>query len=328
MTRIDPATHMGAVHLSVSDLERSLDYYRESIGLELLAREAGEARLGAGGRELLRLLESPGARPADGYSGLFHFALLVPERADLARWLAHAARGAGSAHRRLRSLRQRGALPARSRPSRHRDLLRSPARALGGAGVARMGDLAARPRRSARRAPRGARRRRSTRCRPARAWATCTCGSPRSRRRCTSTATCRLRPDGAARRQAAFLTAGGYHHHIGGNTWESRGAAPAPEGTRPARAVHDRRPGRGRTCRGVGASRRRRAFHRSVGERLRAGGLLERAVARAPCPCRARTSFAPKPRSPHRSDSGGAQSLSGASRLGPRTPSPNVVTEV
>src|SRR5207248_1990051 len=31
--------------------------------------------------------------------------------------------------------------------------------------------------------------------------------------------------------QAAFLSAGGYHHHLGGNTWETRGAAPAPEGT-------------------------------------------------------------------------------------------------
>ena len=31
--------------------------------------------------------------------------------------------------------------------------------------------------------------------------------------------------------QAAFMSAGGYHHHLGANTWESRGAAPAPEGT-------------------------------------------------------------------------------------------------
>jgi catechol 2,3-dioxygenase len=31
--------------------------------------------------------------------------------------------------------------------------------------------------------------------------------------------------------QAAFLSAGGYHHHLGANTWETRGAEPAPEGT-------------------------------------------------------------------------------------------------
>ena len=36
--------------------------------------------------------------------------------------------------------------------------------------------------------------------------------------------------------QAAFLSAGGYHHHLGANTWESRGAAPAPAGT--ARLTH------------------------------------------------------------------------------------------
>jgi catechol 2,3-dioxygenase len=36
--------------------------------------------------------------------------------------------------------------------------------------------------------------------------------------------------------QAAFLSAGGYHHHLGANTWESRGAKPAPAGT--ARLLH------------------------------------------------------------------------------------------
>jgi catechol 2,3-dioxygenase len=56
------------------------------------ARDDGHAQLGTGGEDLLVLTEEPGAKPADGYSGLFHFALLVPERIDLARWLAHAAR--------------------------------------------------------------------------------------------------------------------------------------------------------------------------------------------------------------------------------------------
>ena len=87
-----PSTTMGAVHLTVADVGRSLDYYRTQIGLALLAEENGTATLGAGARELLVLHEEPGARPADGYSGLYHFALLVPRRRDLARWLAHAAR--------------------------------------------------------------------------------------------------------------------------------------------------------------------------------------------------------------------------------------------
>ena len=86
------ATRMGAVHLTVADLERSLAYYATEIGLRVHAQDGGRAHLGTGGEDLLVLTEEPGARPADGYSGLFHFALLVPERIDLARWLAHAAR--------------------------------------------------------------------------------------------------------------------------------------------------------------------------------------------------------------------------------------------
>jgi catechol 2,3-dioxygenase len=83
---------MGAVHLTVADLDRSLAYYEGPIGLRVHARDDGTARLGAGGEDLLVLTEQPGARPADGYAGLFHFALLVPERKALAEWLAHAAR--------------------------------------------------------------------------------------------------------------------------------------------------------------------------------------------------------------------------------------------
>jgi catechol 2,3-dioxygenase len=89
---IAPATTMGTVELTVADLERSLDYYRSNIGLEVIEQGGGRASLGTGGDELLVLVEEPGAPPADGYTGLFHFALLVPTRVDLARWLAHAAR--------------------------------------------------------------------------------------------------------------------------------------------------------------------------------------------------------------------------------------------
>jgi catechol 2,3-dioxygenase len=86
------ATRMGAVHLTVADLDRSLSYYENAIGLRVHGRQNGTARLGAGGEDLLVLAEQPGAQPSEGYSGLFHFALLVPTRADLARFLAHAAR--------------------------------------------------------------------------------------------------------------------------------------------------------------------------------------------------------------------------------------------
>lgn len=89
---IDPATRMGAVHLTVADLDRSVAYYRDGIGLELLERSGGTASLGASGQELVGLVEVPGARPSSRHTGLFHLALRVPEREDLARWLAHAAR--------------------------------------------------------------------------------------------------------------------------------------------------------------------------------------------------------------------------------------------
>jgi len=83
---------LGPVHLTVADLERSLDYYGRAIGLELLDQDDAEASVGTGERELLHLVEHPGAVPAFGRTGLYHFALLVPNRPDLATWLAHAAR--------------------------------------------------------------------------------------------------------------------------------------------------------------------------------------------------------------------------------------------
>src|SRR5712691_709454 len=91
MVEIAPGTHMGAVELSVSDLDRSLDYWQRVVGLRVLARENGAASLGTD-TELVRFVEEPGSQPADGHTGLYHVALLVPDRPSLARWLAHAAR--------------------------------------------------------------------------------------------------------------------------------------------------------------------------------------------------------------------------------------------
>jgi catechol 2,3-dioxygenase len=85
-------TGMGAVHLTVSDLEQSVAYWTEVIGLTELASEDGQASLGAGSRELIGLVEEPGAATGHGYTGLYHVALLVPTRLNLARFLAHAAR--------------------------------------------------------------------------------------------------------------------------------------------------------------------------------------------------------------------------------------------
>jgi catechol 2,3-dioxygenase len=89
---IAPATAVGAVELSVADLTRSLAYYRRALGLSVLEEEEGRVSLGAGGTELLRLVEVPGAQPAPQHTGLFHFALLLPDRTSLARWFGHAVR--------------------------------------------------------------------------------------------------------------------------------------------------------------------------------------------------------------------------------------------
>jgi catechol 2,3-dioxygenase len=89
---IPAATRVGTVQLTVSDLERSVGYYENAIGLSVRERVGDRAMLGAGGEDLLVLVEQVGARPARGHCGLYHFALLLPYRADLARWLAHAAR--------------------------------------------------------------------------------------------------------------------------------------------------------------------------------------------------------------------------------------------
>jgi catechol 2,3-dioxygenase len=88
---ISARTVLGAVELGVADLDRSLPFYETAVGLKTLRREGGRAALGTDRRELLVLTEEPGARPGHGHTGLYHFALLVPERRDLARWLAHAA---------------------------------------------------------------------------------------------------------------------------------------------------------------------------------------------------------------------------------------------
>ncbi len=89
-TKMDPAMHCGVVRLAVSDLERSLGYYEQRIGLRLHGTENGTARLGAGDTVLLELVEQPGARPvARGRTGLYHFALLTPSREALSRVLNH-----------------------------------------------------------------------------------------------------------------------------------------------------------------------------------------------------------------------------------------------
>jgi catechol 2,3-dioxygenase len=80
-----PATlRLGAVHLTVTDLDRSIPFYTRAIGLCLFQRTDGVATLGAGDEPLVVLHESRSASPAGRHAGLYHYALLFPTRAELA----------------------------------------------------------------------------------------------------------------------------------------------------------------------------------------------------------------------------------------------------
>jgi catechol 2,3-dioxygenase len=80
-----PATlRLGAVHLTVSDLDRSAAFYENTIGLRLHRREGGVAAIGVGEEDVLVLHEVPKARRAGRHAGLYHYALLFPSREELA----------------------------------------------------------------------------------------------------------------------------------------------------------------------------------------------------------------------------------------------------
>jgi catechol 2,3-dioxygenase len=83
---------IGAVGLKARDLSRLTDFYSQAIGLDVIDRDSKTARLGAGGVTLLELEAAPNATPDDPRTaGLYHTAFLHPTRADLGRWLVHAA---------------------------------------------------------------------------------------------------------------------------------------------------------------------------------------------------------------------------------------------
>lgn len=236
---IAASTSLGPVHLTVADLVRSIAYYERAIGLTLLDGRRGGASppptgrravLGVGERALLVLVEQPGARPVTHSTGLYHFALLVPQRVDLARWLAHAA------HERvpLAGLSDHFVSEALylSDPDGHgiEIYYDRPRAQWEGQVAARMTTLpldvesllAELPDRQA----------------------------PDFRGLSAGTVMGHVHLKVAAVPQAiafyrdvlgfalmaalgdhaAFLSAGGYHHHIGANTWESSGASPPPAG--------------------------------------------------------------------------------------------------
>jgi catechol 2,3-dioxygenase len=91
--RLSDATRLGVVRLQVADLERSLAYYQGTLGLRVVSRDASHAVLAAQGDDnpLVELHERTGARPAAhrGQLGLYHFAILLPDRPSLGRFMRH-----------------------------------------------------------------------------------------------------------------------------------------------------------------------------------------------------------------------------------------------
>jgi catechol 2,3-dioxygenase len=224
---IAPDTHMGLVELSVSDLDRSLAYWQDAIGLRVLSRKNGTAELGTD-TPLVRFVEEPGARPAQGFTGLFHVALLVPDRPSLGRFLAHSVRDqipltglsdhVVSEAIYLRDPDYHGIEIYADRPREQwegqvgqrmttlpldTDSLLAEAGDVGFDGLPD-GTTVGHVHLSVRDVDE-------------------TIGFYRDKLGMGLTA--------HLGDQAAFLSAGGYHHHLGGNTWETRGAPPAPEGT-------------------------------------------------------------------------------------------------
>jgi catechol 2,3-dioxygenase len=230
-TSIDPRTEIGDLALTVADLDRSIDFYTGPLGFEVIAREGGDATLGAGGRPLLYLTELPGAKPWPGYAtGLYHFAILLPTRADLGRWLrnwlsyGYPLPGQGdhlvSEALYLSDPDGNGIEIYRDRP-RHEwqwdgDSVRMDSLPVDIRGLLDLAESEGQP------------------------WS----GFPAG----TTVGHIHLQvgdiPQAAAfyrdvlgfdivaqMPSALFVSAGGYHHHLGLNTWHSRGAKPAPEGT-------------------------------------------------------------------------------------------------
>lgn len=226
---LHPDTTLGPVTLRVSDTERSIRFYQEVLGFRLAAGADGLAALGTGGSPVVLLKQVPGARSVRRASGLFHFAVLVPSRAALGkalRRLAEAEIGIGQADHLVSEALYlsdpdgNGIEIYRDRPRAEWQWdhggVRMATEPLDLEGLMAEGDRDPSP---SRELPHGTR-----------------IGHVHLQVADVPQAVAFYHGavgfDLTARWPgAAFLSAGGYHHHLGLNSWASRGAPAAPEGS-------------------------------------------------------------------------------------------------
>jgi catechol 2,3-dioxygenase len=238
MTQIDPALRIGSVALAVSDLPRSLDFYERVLGLALISRDDRSARLGPDRERpalVLSAIASPTPLPPHS-SGLYHVAWLHPSRAALAasvrRIAGEGSRFDGAADHGVSEalyLSDPDGLGIEIYADRPREQWPRPADGHGVSMVTLPLDLedllaqsAAQP--DAAIAPEtfvGHVHLKVSEVPRAASFYADTLGFEEQ----------------AQLPSAAFLSAGGYHHHIGLNSWQSQGAGPAPDSAPGLRTV-------------------------------------------------------------------------------------------
>ena len=87
--KIDKDTQIGAVALTVSDLDKSISFYEKSLGFKTRTRSGSDAELGTDTLTLIKLHEKKDAQHPHGTAGLYHFAVLTPNRFELGQVLAN-----------------------------------------------------------------------------------------------------------------------------------------------------------------------------------------------------------------------------------------------
>ncbi len=232
MASIDPALKIRSVELAVADLGRSADFYEQVLGLPLIAREAGRATLGTDARHpALTLRGLPDAVPAPpSASGLFHVAWLHPTRAAL----ADSVRRVAGARWRFDGAADHGVSEAL--------YLSDP----DGLGIELYAD---RPREQWQRPPDGRGVKMVSEALDLDGLLAQSSGEPSvAMPAATAIGHVHLKVADVSRAadfyrdalgmdeqarlpSAAFLSAGGYHHHIGLNSWQSRGSGPSAANT-------------------------------------------------------------------------------------------------